>query len=109
MQDTKLYNFLKQISLYLSTSLIGPWRRRCIGLISLLIGFYLGSNLTVYFLQEVKQRPIVVLVMLIIIEVLIRLRSRVKNSEWPLYWLAIDNIRIGTVYSLVLEAFKLGS
>ena len=34
------------ISLYLSTSLIGPWKRRSLGLISLLLGYYIGSNIT---------------------------------------------------------------
>ena len=27
----------------------------------------------------------------------------------PLGWLLLDNLRIGLVYALVLEAFKLGS
>ena len=109
MQQTRLNNFLNRLGIYLSTSFLGPWRRRCIGLISLLFGYYLGSNLTVYFLQEVGQRPLVVLVMFILIELLIRIRSRVNKFPWPLHWLAIDNLRIGTVYSVVLEAFKLGS
>ena len=109
MQNTKLNDFLNAISLYLSTSLIGPWKRRSLGLISLLLGYYIGSNITAYFLQKAGQRPLVVLGMVIIVEILIRSRTRVKGNPWPLLWLAIDNIRIGSVYAVVLEAFKLGS
>ena len=109
MQKTKFNLFQTVLGSYLSTSLVGPWKRRSIGLISILVGYYLGSNITVYFLQEIGQRPFVVFAMVVLIEILIRLRNRVKGSPWPSYWLVIDNIRIGTVYSVVLEAFKLGS
>ncbi len=109
MQNTQLNKFQKQIGLYLSTSLIGPWKRRCLGLISLLIGYYLGSNLTAYFLEKSGQRAVVVLFMVLIIEIIIRLRNSIKSYPWPLLWLSIDNIRIGSVYAVVLEAFKLGS
>jgi hypothetical protein len=33
----------------------------------------------------------------------------VRSDPWPLPWLALDNLRIGTIYAVVLEAFKLGS
>ncbi len=109
MQQTRFNNFQKSIGTNLSSSILGPWNRRSIGIITLLIGYYLGSNLTVYFLQKVGQRPLVVISMVLFIEILIRLRSTVKSSTWPIYWLAIDNMRIGSVYAVVLEAFKLGS
>ena len=102
------YNFLNFWQ-NITYSFIGSWRRRSIGLISLLSGFYIGSNVTVYFLEKTGKRPLVVLVMVLVIELLIRSRTRVKAIPWPLPWLAIDNIRIGTVYAVVLEAFKLGS
>ena len=109
LQKTKFQSFLNNTIGSLSKSFIGPWKLRSLGLLSLLIGFYLGSNLTVYYLQKTGQRPLVVFFMVIIIELLIRLRSNVKNTTWPLLWLAIDNVRIGSIYSIVLEAFKLGS
>ncbi len=109
IQKTKLDKFQSNIGVYLSTALLGPWKRRSLGLITLLVGFYSGNNLTVYYLEKVGQRPLVVFVMVVIIEVLIRLRSTVKGNNWPLQWLAIDNFRIGCVYAVVLEAFKLGS
>jgi hypothetical protein len=63
-----------------------------------------------YWFQKVdQQRPFVVFYMVIVIELLIRGRSYVKQEPWPLSWLALDNIRIGAVFSVVFEAFKLGS
>ncbi len=109
MQNTRFNKYQSQFSQYLSSSFIGPWKRRSIAIISLLFGYYLGSNLTVYFLQTVGQRAFVASFMVILIEVLIRLRSNISKKPWPLHWLAIDNLRIGSVYSVVLEAFKLGS
>ena len=50
-----------------------------------------------------------VLVMVLVIEVAVRLRTRVESDPWPLKWLAIDNLRLGVVYAVVLEAYKLGS
>ncbi len=109
IQKTNFDKFLIKLGNYFSTSLLGPWRRRSLGLIALLIGFYCGSNLTVYYLEKVGQRPLVVFVMVLILEILVRLRSNVKSEQWPLSWLAIDNFRIGTIYAVILEAFKLGS
>ena len=109
LQETRLDKLQRKISNFFADALVGPWKRRSLGLISLLLGFYIGSNLTVYYLQKIGQRPIVVLFMVIIIEVLVRFRSTVKNPNWPLHWLVLDNLRIGAVYAVVLEAFKLGS
>ena len=109
MQQTRLNKFFERLGTYLFRSFLGPWKRRSIAIISLLIGYFLGSNLTAYFLQRVGQRPLVVLCMLLMIEISVRLRTNVNKNPWPLYWLSIDNVRIGSVYAVVLEAFKLGS
>ncbi len=108
-QRTKWNNLQNKISSYLLDSFLGSWRRRSIALIALLAGFYVGSNITVYFLEQTGTRPLVVLIMVSIIELLIRLRTLVDIDDWPITWLLIDNLRIGVVYAVVLEAFKLGS
>ena len=106
---TNYESFVKSLFKGLNQSLIGPWKRRSLGLLSLLIGYYIGGNLTAYFLESTGQRPLVVFLMVLIIEILVRLRSNVTKYPWPLFWLVIDNLRIGSVYAVVLEAFKLGS
>jgi hypothetical protein len=86
------------------------WRERSLQLLALLGGYYLGSNLTVYVLDRIPGgRPSVVLVMVLLVELLVRLRSRCVRGRPPLGWVLIDNLRLGAVYSVVLEAFKLGT
>lgn len=106
---TRYEQFQRRIGVQLTQALTGSWRRRSLGVLSLLLGFLLGSNFTMYWFQRVGQRPFVVLTMVIVIELLVRARTYVKREPWPIGWLAIDNIRIGAVFSVVFEAFKLGS
>ena len=94
----------------MAQALVGPWRRRSVGVLALLFGFIIGSNVTMLWFQRTgDNRPFAVLGMVVILEVMVRLRSNVKQEPWPLSWLALDNLRIGTVYAVVLEAFKRGS
>jgi hypothetical protein len=86
------------------------WRDGSLALLSLLAGFFLSQNLTTFLMIWVPGgRPLVVLVMVVLIEVLLRLRSRLLRSEPPLGWVIADNLRIGATYGVVLEAFKLGT
>jgi hypothetical protein len=50
-----------------------------------------------------------VLIMLVLVELAIRVRSRWLKGEPGLGWVLADNLRIGATYAVVLEAFKLGS
>ena len=110
LQATRYERLQRRIGVHMNQAFIGPWRRRSVGVLALLFGFIMGSNVTMYWFQKSGQnRPAAVLVMVLIIEVIVRLRSKVRSDPWPLPWLALDNLRIGTIYAVVLEAFKLGS
>ena len=50
-----------------------------------------------------------VLALLLLIETLVRLRSRLAGAEPALGWVIVDNLRIGATYAFVLEAFKVGT
>ena len=108
-QKTRFGYFEDSVLSLISKTLAGGWKARSISFLSILIGFYLGSNLTAYYLQKIGQRPLVVLALVLIIELIIRLRSRYKSFKLPFGIIIIDNLRIGLVYSIILEAFKLGS
>ena len=105
---TSYSEFIKGISSEFTSSLTGGWRKRSIGLLSLLFGYYLASSLSAYYLQRTGQRVIIVPIIIIFIELLVRLRRLIRQPIVS-YWLSIDNIRIGITYAIVLEAFKLGS
>ncbi len=108
-QKTRYGRFQNSVGSILIDSWQGTWRRRSLAMITLLIGYYLGSNATMYYLQKIGQRPIVVLLMVIVIELLIRSRNFGYVKRLSYIRLSIDNLRIGAVYAVVLEAFKLGS
>ncbi|MFM7652830.1 MAG: DUF565 domain-containing protein [Vulcanococcus sp.] len=87
----------------------GSWRRRSLAALALLGGFYGGQNITTLWLERIGLRPPVVLAMVLLIELVVRLRTRLVGERLSLGWLMLDNLRIGVMYALVLEAFKLGS
>ena len=109
LQNTRLNRLQRQIENNFTLVLSGPWRTRSLGFISLLLGFYFGSILTSYFVNKSGQSGIIALIMVIFIECIIRFRDSIIKSKKSIFLLTVDNIRIGFVYAVVLEAFKLGS
>lgn len=108
-QRTRLEAVLGRLNRHLLGGWQGPWRRRALLLLALLFGMYLGNNLTSLWLASFGIRPAVVLAMVVMIEVIVRLRSRWIRDPVPLAWCLCDNLRIGLVYAVVFEAFKVGS
>jgi hypothetical protein len=43
------------------------------------------------------------------LELIVRLRGRLVRGTPTLAWMLVDNLRIGLVYAVVLDAFKLGT
>ena len=104
------YNYLIRLLAGFVTDLFsGSWRLRSIALISLLLGYYLASSLTSYFYVVLKYRIIIVLFLFIFIELIVRLRKVLLAARNIIILRVVDNFRIGITYSIVLEAFKLGS
>lgn len=108
-QATRFQHLLERIATALLQGVRGSWRRRSLSLIALLAGFFAGNNLTSYFLVTIGQRPVVVLVLVVGLELLVRLRSHQVRGEPSLAWVICDHLRLGLVYAVVAEAFKLGS
>ena len=110
LQQTRVNKVLSAVGRSLASTLGSSWRDRSLKLLALLLGFYLGTNLTTYVNDSIPGgRPAAVLLMLLVVEALIRLRSRWVVGRAPLGWLLCDNLRLGAVYAVVLEAFKVGT
>jgi hypothetical protein len=110
LQRTRFQRFSEQLGALVLGLLRGNWRHRSAVLLALLLGFYLGGNLTSYVLLIFPGgRPLLVLSLVVALELLVRLRGRWLRTEPGLGWLIADNLRIGFVYSIVLEAFKVGT
>ena len=109
VQDTRLARVQTRVGQRLRLGISGPWAHRSAVLIALLAGFFLGETTTVRLLSQASVRTIVALYLVTFFEMFVRLRSRVDRVPLPLHWQVMDNIRVGFVYSVVLEAFKVGS
>jgi hypothetical protein len=110
MQRTRLQGVLSRIGGSLLRQLRSSWRAGSFSLLALLGGFYLAQNLTALLIIRLPGgRPLLVLGLVLVIELMVRLRSRLLRGEPPLGWVIADNVRVGAVYAVVLEAFKLGS
>ena len=87
---------------------MNPWRRYSLLLIVLLIGFFLGTSIGTINGVLALMDPIGALVTVLILESLVRLRRNgsIRNRD-SLSIKIIDSARIGLLYGLLLEGFKL--
>ena len=110
-QRTRYAAFEQRLGRSLLGQLRRSWRHASLALLSLLVGYFLCQNLISLLLVRVPGgRPAVVLTLVLSMELLVRLRTRVvRSEEKPLLWVMLDNLRLGATYAAVLEAFKLGT
>jgi dolichol kinase len=110
LQTTRFQRFSEAVGSAVIGQLRGSWKHRSAVLLALLVGFYAGGNITAYVLPQFPGgRPAMVLAVVLALELVVRLRGRLVSGEPPLVWRLIDNLRIGLVYAVVLEAYKLGT
>lgn len=110
MQRTRLEQLQQRWGRVVRSQIGDRWSSASAASLALLAGIFLGQNLSSVLLWKITGgRPMVVLALVLSHEALVRLRSRVVREEPSLTWVMIDNLRMGVVFALVLEAFKLGS
>ncbi len=108
-QKTRLQKAIGYLGDNLSYSIVGSWKNRSMALLGILFGYYLASILSSYYLQKTDLNFFLAILIVILTEVFVRLRTKLAKRGVRLFLVAIDNIRIGATYAFVLEAFKLGS
>ena len=108
MQKTNFLRITSQLNNLLFGFLSDSWRSKSIGLISVLTGYFLFANFLTKFISEGKNELIMVPIIIIFIEIIIRIKPS-SNSRFYDLWSVIDKLRIGAIYAVILEAFKLGS
>ena len=109
-QQTRLQAVQSHLAGSVLRQLRRSWRAGSLSLLSLLIGFYLAQNVAVLPLVHFRDsRPLVVLAVVLLFELAVRLRTRLVSGRASLGWVMADNFRIGATYSMVFEAFKLGT
>ena len=108
MQKTNYSRITHQLNNLLFGFLSDTWRSKSIGLISVLVGYFLFANFLTKFISEGKNELIMVPIIIVFIEIIIRIKPS-SSSKFYDVWTVVDKIRIGAIYAIILEAFKLGS
>ena len=108
MQETKFSKINDKFNNLLFGFLSSSWKSKSINIISVLTGYFLFANFITKFISEGKNELIMVPIIMLIIELIIRIRPSSKSTLFNL-WSIVDKLRIGATYAVILEAFKLGS
>ena len=116
MQNTRLNNLFALTGTQFSQFFGNPWRRIALILISLLLGFFLGTAITSTAGQTSDWDVIAAAFVVLFTEIVSRFvyGRKPKTSidgvaRPPLLIDIINNLKIGVTYGLFVEAFKLNS
>ncbi|MEQ8962471.1 MAG: DUF565 domain-containing protein [Coleofasciculus sp. C2-GNP5-27] len=118
MQNTRLNTLVDVILARLAQWFANPWRRLSMILLGLLSGIFLGSAISTTAGQTADWDVIAAGILIIFTETVSRIvygrnrqrlpsLSRASRLSWFLE--TVNALKIGLVYSMFLEAFKLGS
>jgi len=108
MQKTNFSRITYQLNNLFFGFLSDTWRSKSISLISVLTGYFLFANFITKFISEGKNELIMVPTIILFIEIIIRIKPTL-NSKFYNLWSIVNKLRIGAIYAIILEAFKLGS
>ncbi len=110
MQNTRLNTLFTRATNQLRRLFSNPWRRVSLLLISLLLGFFLGNAISTISGQAAYWDVVAAAIVVTLVELINRLAyGAAEPVRRALPTEALNAIKIGIVYSLCLEAFKLGS
>ena len=108
MQNTKFTVFYDSLNLVFLGFLKSSWKDKALNMLSILFGYFLFANFITKFISEGKNELLMIPIIIIIFEIIIRMKP-LRKSNIFMIWMLLDKVRIGAVYALILEAFKLGS
>ena len=106
MQKTKFREFIESLIFIINPIISDSWSKRSLLLLSLLFGFYFTNSFLSFLLDKSVNTIFLAIIILLIMELVIR-SYLIPKLTIPV--MIINNIRIGSTYALILEAYKLGS
>jgi hypothetical protein len=110
MQNTRLTTLFDTAIDRLGGWLQNPWRRLSVLIISLLFGNFLGPTISTVAGQKAELDVVVAATLLGVAELISwGTYRRRENSARSLIMTVLNAIKIGAIYSLFVEALKLGS
>ena len=110
MQKTNFTRLRLNIQdMFQTTIFARSWKIRSISILSLLIGFFVVSQIASLLITININKILVAIFLILVLEIPVRLIKYKVDIPLTLLSISMDNFRIGATYALVLEAFKLGS
>ena len=106
MQKTKFREFIDSLTFIINPIISDSWSKRSLLLLSLLFGFYFTNSFLSFLLDKSVNTIFLAIIILLIMGLVIR-SYLIPKLTIPV--MIINNIRIGSTYALILEAYKLGS
>ena len=110
MQRTRLSTLVDQASQRFSQWIFNPWRRISLAVISLLFGNFFATAISATAGQKAEIDILIAAILVAVVELISWLyhRSRLVEQRTVLPEL-LNSFKLGMVYGLFVEAFKLGS
>jgi uncharacterized membrane protein YjjP (DUF1212 family) len=116
MQRTRLNTLVEIAGGRIEELFTNPWRRIALSFISLLLGFFMGSAISTSAGQNAQWDIVAAALLLFVTELISKIvyssdrqKSSSKKFTRSLGIDVLNLFKIGIIYSLFLEAFKLGS
>jgi hypothetical protein len=110
MQNTRINIIVDAIILRLRIWLQNPWRRTSLLIISLLFGVFLGGAISTIAGQTAELDIVGAALLTALTELINWIVYRRRQPVSRHLWIEILNcLKIGLIYGLFVEAFKLGS
>lgn len=113
MQRTRLATLIETISTRLGRWLFNPWRKLSLVIIGLLFGNFFAISISAVAGQAAELDIVISAILLVIVELiswLVYRRPANKTDQQNSLLLEVLNaLKIGLIYGLFVEAFKLGS
>ena len=112
MQRSRLNTLIERTGTGFTQFFSNPWRRISLILLGLLFGFFVGAAVSTTAGQDAQWDVVGAALLLLFTELTSRFvyAKRVSSSNPRSLWVEILNcFKMGIIYSLFLEAFKLGS
>ena len=107
-QKTNFQIYIIEIFQTLSLWARNPWRRYSFSLITILIGYFLGSSLGMVSAVLELMDPVAAFLSVIFIEILITIRRNYRlDRKKKFFVLLIDSLRLGLFYGFFTESLKL--
>lgn len=110
MQNTRLTTLFDTTAANLGGWLRNPWRRLSVIIIALLLGNFLGTAVSTISGQKADLDVIVAAILVAMTELVSRIAYGSKaETRRSLLIQILNALKLGLIYSLFVEAFKLGS